>query len=67
VIAAWRQVLLRPPTDDELRLTMEFVHTQLTWMHKDPSSIPAGSSPGIQVLTNVCQMLINSNEFLYID
>ena len=67
VIAAWRQVLLRPPTDDELRLTMEFVHTQLTWMHKDPSSIPAGSSPSIQVLTNVCQMLINSNEFLYID
>ncbi len=67
VVAAWNQVLLRAPSEQELLSTIHFAGGQLELMHDDPSLISAGSSAGLQVLTNICQMLINSNEFLYID
>jgi hypothetical protein len=67
IIAAWQLVLARAPTESELTRVSEFARQQLTAMYLDTQAVPTGASPGLQVLTNICQMLINSNEFLYID
>ncbi len=65
--AAWELALSRQPSDDELRLSLEFVVRQLDALHHDPRGIPDGATAGRQVLINFCQTLMNSNEFLYID
>ena len=48
---AWRLAYLRPPAADELRLGAAFLASQ----------------PPAAGLTNLCQQLLASNEFLYID
>jgi hypothetical protein len=30
-------------------------------------ALSSGSTPTSQVLTNICHMLLNTNEFLYVD
>ncbi len=67
ITAAWEIVLSRAPTDAELNLALRFAGEQLSHMATDPSGILTGRSAGQQVLVNLCQMLINSNEFLYIE
>ncbi len=47
--------------------SLRFASEQLTLMSRDSQGTLPGRSPGQQVLVNVCQMLINSNEFLYIE
>jgi hypothetical protein len=64
---AWNLILRRDPTHEEIQALKSFVGRQLEILYRDPQRVPPGSSPTQQVLVNVCQMLINSNEFLYID
>jgi hypothetical protein len=61
VETAWQLAHLRPPTADELRLGTEFLKNQtaaLEGKSKDPE---------LAALTNLCQQLLASNEFLYVD
>ncbi|TWT91766.1 PSD1 and planctomycete cytochrome C domain-containing protein [Stieleria varia] len=67
IIAAWEIVLSRPPNDIELRTALRLASDQLSLMSHDAAGTPEGRSPPHQVLINICQMLINSNEFLYIE
>ena len=59
--AAWLRTYLRPPTDDELRLAAGFLQRQVRHL--------AGTAkdPELAALTNLCQQLLASNEFLYVD
>ncbi|MBN9122192.1 MAG: PSD1 domain-containing protein [Planctomycetes bacterium] len=58
---AWRLAYLRPPTADELRLATSFLATQ--------SAALRGKAKDAELaaLTNLCQQLLASNEFLYVD
>ena len=40
---------------------------QLTYLRQHPQHTVAGRSPEIQALANLCQALLSSNEFLYVD
>lgn len=64
---AWRRVYLRSPYPDEMELLVQFAQQQIQLLQAEPHRVPAGSSIGQQVLVNVCQTLLNSNEFLYVD
>ncbi|WP_075095052.1 PSD1 and planctomycete cytochrome C domain-containing protein [Planctomyces sp. SH-PL14] len=64
---AWQLILCRAPQPEEFTLAMTFAGQQLREIHRDPRAAAAGRSAGRQVLVNLCQMLMNSNEFLYID
>ncbi len=65
--AAWEIVLSRAASDEELTLALRFASEQLTLMSRDAQGTSPGRARGTQVLVNVCQMLLNSNEFLYIE
>jgi hypothetical protein len=67
IAAAWELAYLRPPTGEELRLAMQFAARQLAELHENDHGTPPGVTAGRQVLINLCQVLLNSNEFLYID
>jgi hypothetical protein len=59
--AAWRLAYLRPPAADEARLAAAFLTAQT-------AALAAGSKePDLAALTNLCQQLLASNEFLYVD
>ncbi|MFM2003964.1 MAG: hypothetical protein RI963_3390 [Planctomycetota bacterium] len=65
--AAWKMILHREPSAEEMAVLQRFVTSQLELIQREPGRVPAGSTARRQVLINVCQMLINSNEFLYVD
>lgn len=65
--AAWEIVFSRAATDVELQRSLQFASDQLSLMSRDAGGTLPGRSRGKQVLINICQMLINSNEFLYIE
>jgi hypothetical protein len=67
VASAWELAYLRPPTTQELQVAMQFVANQLNELHQDDRGTPSGVTAGRQVLINLCQVLLNSNEFIYID
>lgn len=61
VAKAWERAYQRLPTPEELSLGCRFVQAQtrtLTGQAKDPE---------LAALTNLCQQLLASNEFLYVD
>ncbi|MCH8990344.1 MAG: DUF1553 domain-containing protein [Acidobacteria bacterium] len=64
---AWELALCRPPTSEELRLTVGFLAKQLAVLQQQADRLPKGVTPGQQALTNLCQVLLSSNEFLYVD
>ena len=64
---AWRLAFCRDPSPEELRLTVDFAADQLQTLYQNKTAVSEGSSTGRQVLVNLCQMLFNSNEFLYVD
>lgn len=66
-VRAWELALCRQPTDDELRLTVEFLAAQIETMHANPGALPKDTNAGQQALTNLCHALLTSNEFLYVD
>ena len=64
---AWRLTLCRDPSPRELRLAIGFAAKQLRTLDANRTAIPEESSAGRQMLANLCQMLLNSNEFLHVD
>jgi hypothetical protein len=67
ILVAWDTILHRRPSDNELGALGRFVQTQLELLCRQPERLSGGNSATRQVLVNVCQMLLSSNEFLYID
>jgi hypothetical protein len=67
IVVAWDTILHRRPSDNELGALGRFVQTQLELLYRQPERLSGGNSATRQVLVNVCQMLLSSNEFLYID
>jgi len=67
IVRAWELAYCRPPARDELKLAIEFINRQRVAMSLRAHALPADSSPDIQPLVNLCQILLTSNEFLYID
>jgi hypothetical protein len=61
VETAWLIAYLRPPTADESRLATTFLQTQTAALRGK------AKDPEIAALTNLCQQLLASNEFLYVD
>ncbi len=64
---AWQLVFARSPREPELNAATTFMSAQLEELNRDKSGVAANSTPERQVLVNLCQMLFNSNEFLYVD
>jgi Protein of unknown function (DUF1553)/Protein of unknown function (DUF1549)/Planctomycete cytochrome C len=67
VVQAWRLILLRDPKPAELTSCMEFAQQQLVLLQQEVGRVPSGSTAATQVLTSLCQTLLGSNEFLYIE
>jgi len=67
VTCAWELALARRPSPSELAATIRFAAEQLQELRTDAAGLVAGRSPEQQVLVNVCHMLFNTNEFLYVD
>ena len=64
---AWQLAFCRKPTADELQLATDFFVRQLDHLAKHNTQLPKDTTAGRQALTNFCQVLMSSNEFLYID
>lgn len=67
IIQAWKLIMLREPTQQEFDVCVEFARQQLILLQHEVDRIPTGSTAGIQVVTSLCQTLLGSNEFLYIE
>ena len=59
---AWKLAYGRPPTRGEIELATAFIRTQLPILMEQETKRPV-----LQAMTNFCQALISSNEFLYSD
>jgi hypothetical protein len=64
---AWEMVLCRPPTREELGLSIGFINRQLETLAADPRTLPNNIGPEQQALANLCQTLLSTNEFLYVE
>lgn len=67
ITVAWKLIRNRAPSSRELELVHLFVKNQIAILHAEPDRVTKGSRVSHQVLSNLCHMLICSNEFLYID
>ena len=63
VVKAWELALCREPTDQELTAAFQFIFRQINSSMKTAK----GKTPSQQALTNLCQTLLSSNEFLYVE
>lgn len=66
IARAWRVLLQREIAPEELELALQFAGRQLETLDGRPSDAGFPDSQ-LQVLTNLCQALLGSNEFLYAD
>ena len=64
---AWQRALSRPPTRLEHEAAIEFVDQQVELLSTHSEHVPDGSNPRQQAMTNFCQVLMSTNEFLYVD
>lgn len=67
IARAWSLAYCRQPTTEELQLAIDFLNRQLTEMTVRPRELPAEVSASQQALANLCQALLTSNEFLYVE
>ena len=65
IVAAWRITFCRPPRDEELAAATTFLDEQTAYLQANP--IPDNLEPSLHAMTNLCQALLSSNEFLYVD
>jgi hypothetical protein len=63
ITTAWQLALLRSPSSDEQALAAKFAARQ--WELSADAADPGARA--LAVLTSLCQQLICSNEFLYVD
>lgn len=61
---AWQLALCRPPTAEELQQSTAFLTQRVTALQAQMP--PPGNVP-LESLTSLCQALLGSNEFLYVD
>jgi hypothetical protein len=59
---AWQRAYQRLPTEEELPAALHFVTQQVQQLESR-----GDDHPQFRAMTNLCQVLITSNEFLYID
>ena len=67
ITRAWQLALCRDPSPEELHMAVAFAAEQLCTIQSENRGVAEGETPTSQVLVNVCQMLLNSNEFLYVE
>lgn len=67
IVRVWQLAFNREPTDQELRLAIDFVSLQIKTFQTHSAGIPAGGTAIRQAMTNLSQALLSSNEFLYIE
>ncbi len=67
IVQAWQHLLGRSPRPAEFELAVQFSRNQLEELYAAPAPLPEGITPVRQVLINICQALMTSNEFLYIE
>lgn len=67
IIRAWQLAYCREPSRDELELAMGFIGNQLGTLEATGGAVPSGRTSIRQAMTNLCQALITSNEFLYVE
>lgn len=63
IVRAWQLAYLRDPTPEEWQLATSFISQQVQQLEKPPEN----RSVTRQALVNLCQILLSSNEFLYIE
>ena len=66
VIKAWQLAYGRYPESDELVASMSFLAEQIGYLQTHRDHIPAGLTESQQALVDLCQVLLTSNEFLYV-
>lgn len=69
ITEAWARILGRQPTDAERVLSEQHVSEQQHRFEAQPdrAESSAGTTPQSQALASLCHVLLNSNEFLYVD
>ncbi len=67
VVRAWQLAYLRVPTRDELSAACAFLDGQIDYLRLHPGHAVAGRTAEMQALANLCQALVSSNEFIYVD
>ncbi len=63
---AWQLAYCRPASEGELTASLEFLAAQIDYLKKSGSE-ESKKAPLLQALTNLCQVLLSSNEFLYVE
>ena len=63
---AFTLALCRPPRADELRLALDFLARQQQLIEADARRLPVGDARQ-QALAAFCVVLLNTNEFFYMD
>ncbi|WP_165070941.1 DUF1553 domain-containing protein [Paludisphaera rhizosphaerae] len=63
IVEAWRTTYLRSPSPEETAAAREYLAAQKAVLDKDP----AAKDRDRTALAGLCQQLLNSNEFLYVD
>lgn len=66
-VRAWQLAYCRDPNLDEMKLSVEFLAKQLDHLAKHNTQLPKDTTAARQALTNFCQALMTSNEFLYVE
>lgn len=67
IVRAWQLAYCRLPSKDEFELALQFVSRQFDTFALSPTTVPSGQSSLRQAMTNLCQSLLSSNEFLYVE
>ena len=70
VVAAWKLALGRSPAEDEWQIAAAHLESQRRRFEQLPAANSTAQptvTPQSQALTSLCHVLLNSNEFLYID
>ena len=66
IVRAWHLAYRRNPEPDELVTSMSFLADQIGHLQTHRDQIPSGLTESRQALTDLCQVLLTSNEFLYV-
>ncbi len=64
---AWQLAYQRPAGREELRLAASFLRRQIDTLTRSPRKLPGARGPTEQAISNLCHMLLVSNEFLYVE
>ncbi len=67
ITRAWQLALCRAPQEEEMAICRQFIDEQLATIAAEQTPLPKDVGPEQQAMTNLCQALLTSNEFLYVD